>query len=62
MIPANAPAFRLFFNTGKRAVETGAAWPNRDGAGFSINCYAVPLQGRIIMRQITEKPAAAPTA
>ncbi|HYH47439.1 MAG TPA: hypothetical protein VEG34_17290 [Thermoanaerobaculia bacterium] len=36
MIPANAPAFRLFFNTGKRAVETGAAWPNRAGTGFNV--------------------------
>ncbi|MGF7213189.1 hypothetical protein GGE65_007825 [Skermanella aerolata] len=36
MMPANAPAFRLFFNTGKRAVETGAAWPNRAGTGFNV--------------------------
>jgi hypothetical protein len=36
----------------------GAAWPNKDGAGFSIICDAVPLQGRIVMRRITEKPDA----
>lgn len=33
----------------------GAAWPNKDGLGFNISCDAVPLQGRIVMRAITEK-------
>lgn len=35
----------------------GAAWPNKDGQGFNISCDAVPLQGRIVMRVITEKGA-----
>ena len=35
----------------------GAAWPNKDGHGFNISCDAVPLQGRIVMRAITEKGA-----
>ena len=35
----------------------GAAWLHRDGNGFSIACDAVPLQGRIVMRMITERPA-----
>ncbi|MBO9499556.1 MAG: hypothetical protein J7483_08885 [Novosphingobium sp.] len=38
----------------------GAAWPNKDGHGFSIVCDAVPLQGRIVMRRVTEKPVAKP--
>lgn len=54
------PTHRLFRveGDGKDAkwTEIGAAWPNRDGAGFSIACTAVPLQGRIIMRAITERP------
>ncbi|QQP92737.1 hypothetical protein IGS68_30205 (plasmid) [Skermanella sp. TT6] len=36
MTTFNAPAFRLFFNTGKRVIETGAAWPNRAGTGFNV--------------------------
>ena len=36
MTTFNAPAFRLFFNTGKRFIETGAAWPNRAGTGFNV--------------------------
>ena len=36
--------------------EIGAAWPNKDGRGFSINCHAMPLTGRIVMRAITERP------
>lgn len=39
--------------------QIGAAWPNKDGNGFSIACDAVPLQGRIIMRKITERSAKA---
>lgn len=33
----------------------GAAWPNQDGMGYSINCDAIPLTGRIVMRVITER-------
>jgi hypothetical protein len=33
----------------------GAAWPNKDGLGFSIVCYAVPLQGRIVPRLIQDR-------
>ena len=58
----NKPTHRLYRvdGDGKTAnwTEIGAAWPNRDGAGFSILCDAVPLQGRIVMRKITERPIA----
>lgn len=33
----------------------GAAWPNKDGLGFSLQCDAVPLQGRLVLRVITER-------
>jgi hypothetical protein len=33
----------------------GAAWPNKDGLGFSIVCDAVPLQGRLVLRFISER-------
>lgn len=52
------PTHRLYRVTGegKQASWTpiGAAWPNKDGHGFTISCDAVPLQGRIVMRAIAE--------
>lgn len=55
-----APTHRLYIvtGTGKSASwrEIGAAWPNKDGNGFSLTCDAIPVQGRIVMRAITEKP------
>jgi hypothetical protein len=58
---ANAkPTHRIYnvMGEGKSAFWTqiGAAWPNRDGQGFSITCDAIPLAGRIVMRAITERP------
>lgn len=57
------PTHRLFrvVGDGENAIWTpiGAAWPNKDGQGFSINCEAMPLSGRIVMRTITAKPGAA---
>jgi hypothetical protein len=58
-LPAAKPTHRLYRVTGQGKASTwtpiGAAWPNRDGAGFSITCDAVPLQGRIVMRKITAR-------
>lgn len=58
----NKPTHRLYRvdGEGKNAFWTaiGAAWPNRDGEGFSISCDAVPLHGRIVMRRIIERAAA----
>lgn len=57
------PTHRLFrvVGDGESSIWTpiGAAWPNKDGQGFSIKCDAMPLSGRIVMRAITERPAAA---
>jgi hypothetical protein len=56
---AAKPSHRLYLvtGTGKAASwrEIGAAWPNRDGKGFSLNCEAMPLQGRIVMRVAIER-------
>jgi hypothetical protein len=53
------PTHRLYrvVGDGENATWTpiGAAWPNKDGMGFSLTCDAVPLQGRILMRAITER-------
>ena len=35
----------------------GAAWPNKDGLGFSVSFDAVPLTGRVVMRRIQERSA-----
>ena len=60
-LPSTKPTHRIYNVTGegKSAYWTpiGAAWPNRDGEGFSITCEAIPLQGRLVMRRITERPA-----
>ena len=63
----NTPAFILYRVDGNgpeaRWTKIGAAWPNRDGKGFNILCDAIPLQGRIVMREYTPKPKdAAPEA
>lgn len=53
------PTHRLYrvAGDGSEAIWTpiGAAWPNKDGQGFSLSCDAVPLTGRIVMRRITER-------
>lgn len=53
------PSHRLYrvLGDGPDAIWTpiGAAWPNKDGLGFNIICDAVPLQGRIVLRTITER-------
>jgi len=53
------PTHRLYrvVGDGKAAIWTplGAAWPNKDGQDFSLQCDAIPLQGRLILRAITER-------
>ena len=54
------PSHRLYrvLGDGEGAIWTpiGAAWPNKDGMGFSIVCDAVPLQGRMVLRTIQDRP------
>ncbi len=53
------PTHRLYRvqGDGQSAIWTpiGAAWPNKDGLGFSLACEAMPLTGRIVMRKIVER-------
>ena len=44
-------------NGEKRGVWTkvGAAWPNKDGKGFSVVLDVVPLDGRLMLREPLEK-------
>jgi len=57
--PRPRPTYRLYqvIGEGKTASwrEIGAAWPNKDGAGFSLLCNALPLHGRLVMRRIPEE-------
>jgi hypothetical protein len=34
----------------------GAAWPHADGHGFNVQVECVPLDGRLTLRVITDKP------
>ena len=56
---AAVPSHRLYCVTGNDKAshwtEVGAAWPNKDGQGFSLRFTAVPLSGRLVMRTITER-------
>lgn len=56
------PTHRLYCVVGEgNAVSwrpVGAAWPNKDGMGFSLACDAVPLHGRLVLRTIKERTPA----
>lgn len=53
------PSHRLFTVKGENDNATrlaiGAAWPNRDGQGFTLMLDALPIDGRIVMREIAER-------
>ena len=65
---ANTPAYIAYHvkdtsageNGEKRGVWTkvGAAWPNKDGKGFSIVLDVVPLDGRLMLREPMEREGA----
>jgi hypothetical protein len=44
-------------NGDKRGVWTkvGAAWPNKDGKGFSVVLDVIPLDGRLMLREPLER-------
>ena len=52
----NRPTFIAFVvteRTGKKNIWTpiGAAWPNRDAKGFTIQLHALPINGKITLRE-----------
>jgi hypothetical protein len=61
-LPGRKPQYRLYRVSGEGDAASwtpiGAAWNHKDGQGFSISCDAVPLQGRIVMRAVTERTGA----
>lgn len=54
------PTHRLYIVTGEgdktHWQEIGAAWPHRDGEGFSITSTVIPLSGQIVMRAAKARP------
>lgn len=50
------PTHRLYIVNGDDEyaywTEIGAAWPNRDGQGFTLQLNAIPTRGRVVMREI----------
>jgi hypothetical protein len=56
-LPGEKPTHRLYRVIGEGTAANwtpiGAAWPNRDGMGFNLQCDAVPLTGRLVLRRIT---------
>lgn len=55
------PTHRLYIVTGEGEKtswkEIAAAWPHRDGRGFTIACDALPLSGQFVMRAVKDRPA-----
>ena len=41
-----------------RWVKIGAAWPNQDGKGFSMQLDAAPILGRVVMRAAKDEQVA----
>ena len=41
-----------------RWTEIGAAWPHKDGKGFSVTLQAWPLDGRIVLREPKKRESA----
>lgn len=60
--PGRKPTHRIYrvIGEGEGAIWTpvGAAWRSSKGNSFLLNLDAIPLNGRIVMQAITEKPAA----
>ena len=36
-------------------LEIGAAWPHKDGKGYSVNLRALPVNGRVVLREPFER-------
>ena len=56
--PASAPTYLNVFTveeyesngkTGKRWTKIGAAFPHKEGSGFSIELRAFPIDGRLVV-------------
>lgn len=56
--PPTHAAYHVRDREGKKAIWTrvGGAWSHADGKGFNVHLDCVPLDGRISLRLIEDKP------
>jgi hypothetical protein len=51
----NAPTHKAFAVEGEGDdafwTRIGSAWPHKDGKGFNLNLSALPVNGRIVLRE-----------
>ena len=51
----NAPSHKVYAIEGEGEdafwTRIGSAWPHKDGKGFNITLSALPVNGRIVIRQ-----------
>lgn len=59
---ANKPSHRVYLlkvdKDGKRFhlnTAVGAAWPHKDGKGYDVFLEAVPVNGKLTMREATDQ-------
>jgi hypothetical protein len=50
-------AYHVRDREGRKSIWTriGSAWPHADGQGFNIQIEAVPLDGRVSLRVLSDK-------
>jgi hypothetical protein len=55
--PPSHAAYQVRDREGDKGIFTriGAAWPHKDGKGFTVQLDAVPLDGRVSLRVIEDK-------
>ena len=57
---ANRPSHEAFVVTGEGEsafwTKIGGVWPHDDGKGFNVELIALPVSGRIVIRERKETP------
>ena len=63
MTNPNAPTHRVYTLIERKSaagepdvfwLNIGSAWPNKDGKGFNLQMQAMPLDGKLVLREISE--------
>ncbi len=60
---SNAPTHRVYTLIERKDAEgkpdtfwlnIGSAWPNKDGKGFNLTLQALPLDGKLVLRELSD--------
>ena len=60
---SNAPTHRVYTLIERKDADgqpdtfwlnIGSAWPNKDGKGFNLTLQALPLDGKLVIREVSE--------